>query len=446
MGFIVPDVSPAVARPSNPRYVLPTYGFHQGSDDRWFFIGAIGIRDWVRIATALELDDFLNDPAYSDGVLGVEQPEDAQRLLERLEAIFRTEPRAHWLQVMVDADVAVGPLQTHEEFVQEEQVQHLGMVTTVDDAELGRTQQLGLPIIAAKTPGAIQNGAPRFDPAADPPAWRETSGPLVNIPDNGILGSGGLPAASGELPLSGIVVLDIATWVAGSYGPTLLADLGADVIKVEALDGDPYRPMALGYYGSNRNKRSLAVDLKAESGRAALDHLVAGSDIILTNLRPGPRQRLGLDYEQLERVKSDIVSVGVSTNGPTGPLKERPAYDQVFQARSGSAWQQCGGDGQEPAIITGAPTTTPRPAWELWRRWPGSTSVCATESGRSCPPRSCKDRWQSLPRSSSFIRAVQPRRWGARTRSVSRPFSATTNAATVSGSTCPCSNRRNGKH
>ena len=355
MGFIVPDVAPAVARPSNPRYVLPTYGFHQGSDGRWFFIGAIGIRDWVRIATALELDDFLNDPAYSDGVLGVEQPEDAQRLLERLEAIFRTEPRAHWLQVMVDADVAVGPLQTHEEFVQEEQVQHLGMVTTVEDAELGPTQQLGLPIIAAKTPGAIQNGAPRLDPAADPPAWRETGEPRVNISDNGIPGSGGLPAASGELPLSGIVVLDIATWVAGSYGPTLLADLGADVIKVEGLDGDPYRPMALGYYGSNRNKRSLAVDLKAESGRAALDHLVAGSDIILTNLRPGPRQRLGLDYEQLERVKSDIVSVGVSTNGPTGPLKDRPAYDQVFQARSGSAWQQCGGDGQEPAIITGAP-------------------------------------------------------------------------------------------
>ena len=100
----IPDVAPAVERLTNPRFAYPTYGFHQGSDGQWFFIGAIGIRDWVRIANALGLDDFLNDPAFSAGVLGVERPEDARRLLEKLEAIFRTQPRAHWLQVMIDAE------------------------------------------------------------------------------------------------------------------------------------------------------------------------------------------------------------------------------------------------------------------------------------------------------------------------------------------------------
>ena len=347
----IPDVAPAVERLTNPRFAYPTYGFHQGSDGQWFFIGAIGIRDWVRIANALGLDDFLNDPAFSAGVLGVERPEDARRLLEKLEAIFRTQPRAHWLQVMIDADVAVGPLQSHEEFMQEEQVQHIGMVANVEDAELGPTQQLGLPIIASRTPGAIQGGAPRLDPAAAPPTW------TVPIEPRGGDGGNGMAAelAGRDLPLSGFVVLDIATWVAGSYAPTLLADLGANVVKAEAPDGDPYRPMAVGYYAGNRNKRSLAVDLKAEGGRAALDRMIAGSDIVLTNLRPGPRQRLGLDYESLQRVNPDIVSVGVWTNGPAGPLKDRPAYDQVFQARSGAAWQQCGGDGEEPAIITGAP-------------------------------------------------------------------------------------------
>ena len=350
LGLLIPDVTPPVHRLNLPRFVLPTYGFHQGSDGRWFFVGAIGIRDWIRIAVALELEDFLNDPAFSDGVQGVERAEDSQRLLERLEAIFRTQPRAHWLQVMIDADVAVAPLQSHKEFLEEEQVRHLGMVLDVDDAELGPTRQMGLPIIAGKTPGAIQRSAPRLDPAAKPPTWTESGEPHRAARHNG-----SIAPASTALPLSGIVVLDIATWVAGGYAPTLLADLGANVIKVEGLDGDPYRQGAVGYYGGNRGKRTVAIDLKVASGRTALDSLIAGSDIVLTNLRPGPRQRLGLDYEQLARVNPDVVSVGVYTNGPTGPLKDRPAYDQVFQARSGAAWQQCGGDGQEPMIITAAP-------------------------------------------------------------------------------------------
>ena len=345
-GMVIPDVDPAVESLGNPRFAWPTYGFHQGSDGGYFFVGALGVRDWVRLAAALQLDDFLDDPAFSDGVLGVERAADSQRLLDRLIDLFSTQPRDHWVQVLVDADVAVGPMQTREEFFDEEQVQHLSLVAEVDDLELGPTRQLGLPVTATMTPGAIQSSAPRLDPNAPPPAWRETGEPR-RLPT-----SDGKEPAPGDLPLAGFTILDVATWIAGSAAPALLADLGANVIKVEPPDGDPYRSMALGYYGSNRNKRHVALDLKDEGGRAAFDRVVAASDIVLTNIRPTVRPRLGLDYERLRQVKPDIITVAMPPNGPGGPLRDRPAYDQVFQARSGEAWQQCGGN--EPAVIAPA--------------------------------------------------------------------------------------------
>ena len=98
--------------------------------------------------------------------------------------------------------------------------------------------------------------------------------------------------------LDGIRVVDLTSYIAGSYGAMMLADLGADVIKVEAIEGDSFRELS-GFYGWNRGKRSLAVNLKEPDGRAIVHRLAQHADVVMENMRPGVVERLGVDYETL---------------------------------------------------------------------------------------------------------------------------------------------------
>src|SRR5919204_4755433 len=94
-------------------------------------------------------------------------------------------------------------------------------------------------------------------------------------------------------PLDGIRVVDLTSYIAGSYAAMMLADLGADVFKVESLAGDSFRELP-GFVGWNRGKRSIAVDLKAPEGRQIVERLAAGADVVMENMRPGVLERLGL--------------------------------------------------------------------------------------------------------------------------------------------------------
>ena len=142
--------------------------------------------------------------------------------------------------------------------------------------------------------------------------------------------------------LSGVTVLDLASMMAGPYGATLLGDLGADVIKLEPPNGDETRRIGPRtgtdsgvFVGVNRNKRSVAVDLRTPDGRAVLDRLVRWADIVVDNLRPSAARALGVDYETLQATNPRVISVSVSTFGATGPYAGRPGIDPVAQAMSG---------------------------------------------------------------------------------------------------------------
>ena len=145
-------------------------------------------------------------------------------------------------------------------------------------------------------------------------------------------------------PLAGIRVLDLTTFLSGPFATQILGDLGADIIKVEAPEGDQTRTLPPYFVGSdsayflhvNRNKRSIAIDLKSPEGRAVIKRFIARSDVVVENFRPGVATRLGLDYSDLAKATPKLIWCSISGFGQTGPYSKRPAYDMIVQALSGA--------------------------------------------------------------------------------------------------------------
>src|SRR5437016_2338107 len=169
-----------------------------------------------------------------------------------------------------------------------------------------------------------------------------------------------------EGPLTGIRVLDWTIWQQGPVATTMLADLGADVIKIEererggpgggivAAAGSPTEKGGRNFYfeANNRHKRSIALDLKRPEARAIVHKLAAQSDVFVQNFRKGVAARLGLDWESLSAQNPRIIYATASGYGPEGPDSGEPSFDYMGQARSGIMNAICSG-GDEPIYITG---------------------------------------------------------------------------------------------
>jgi crotonobetainyl-CoA:carnitine CoA-transferase CaiB-like acyl-CoA transferase len=160
-------------------------------------------------------------------------------------------------------------------------------------------------------------------------------------------------------PLTGVRVIDLTGVIMGPFATHILADMGADVIKIESREGDSlrgYQPsrspgMSGVFLHLNRNKRSVVLDLKSDAGRAALDALIATADVFLHALRPGAIRRLGYDAGRVRSLKPDIIYCGAYGFSADGPYAEKAAYDDIIQAGSGlAALAGQVGDGAEPAF------------------------------------------------------------------------------------------------
>ena len=144
------------------------------------------------------------------------------------------------------------------------------------------------------------------------------------------------------MPLTGIKVLDLTRVVSGPFCTMLLADFGADVIKVESLEGDPSRVTGIMGEGENpyfvnlnRNKRSITINMKTDEGKEIVRRLAKSSDVLVENFRPGVMERLGLGYEELKKLNPGLIYAAITGFGKTGPYKDRPAFDFIAQAMSG---------------------------------------------------------------------------------------------------------------
>jgi crotonobetainyl-CoA:carnitine CoA-transferase CaiB-like acyl-CoA transferase len=164
-----------------------------------------------------------------------------------------------------------------------------------------------------------------------------------------------------QCSLSGLLVLDLTQFLAGPYCTQILGDLGADIVKVEPAAGDPSRSVpphfvagdSAYYLCTNRNKRSIVVDMRSEGGRDIVRRIALRADVLVENNRPGVMERLGLRYDALNQDNPKLVWCSISGFGQDGPYRDRQAYDMVIQAMSGG--MSMTGEPGGPPVRAGIP-------------------------------------------------------------------------------------------
>ena len=247
-------------------------------------------------------------------------------------------PSGEWLESFWANDVPVQPALAPGEIFTDEQARANGYVIEVDDPELGRIAMAGSPI-TVDPPTRMRRFAPGLGEhtAEVLQEWKPHARERA------------VPASNGgqRWPLEGVKVVDAGAYLAGPLGPMLLADLGADVVKVEPPGGEGMRWVEWSFFGCQRGKRGVALDLKSPSARPAVDALIAGADIFHHNLRMPAARRLGIDEDSVRAVNRDIIYCHTSSYGPRGPRADWPGYDQLFQSSCG--WEVAGaGEGNPP--------------------------------------------------------------------------------------------------
>jgi crotonobetainyl-CoA:carnitine CoA-transferase CaiB-like acyl-CoA transferase len=224
-------------------------------------------------------------------------------------AVFAQRPRQDWLTDLWAADVPCMPVLHRGELLDTESARLAGAAVEVAEGDRVTTQ----------------NGQP-FSCEARDTASDRSAGPTTNV-----------PATDGRAgPLAGIRVIDLGVYVAGPFAAQLLADLGAEVVKVEPPQGDPGRRITQ-FLACQRGKQSIGLDLKRESATAVVHALVRWSDVVINNMRASAARKLGIDDESLRELKPTVVHGTVSGFGRSGPWAGLPGFDPTAQALSG--WQ-----------------------------------------------------------------------------------------------------------
>jgi crotonobetainyl-CoA:carnitine CoA-transferase CaiB-like acyl-CoA transferase len=245
-----------------------------------------------------------------------------------------------WLQAFWDGDVPAGLVNELGEILTDPQVVANGHIVEVTDPVWGRVQQSASPYITSPAT-SVQRPAPTLDEHHGA-RWSERVDPI----------RADTPAPS--RPLEGLKVLDFGMFLAGPFAPAMMADMGADVIKVEAVGGDRMRFSELMFIGCQRGKRSIAIDLSKPESHDVLERLVRWADVVHHNLRMPAARSLGIDEESLRAINPDIVYCHVSSYGSKGPRADWPGYDPIAQANSG--FMKAGaGEGNPPMWTRSAP-------------------------------------------------------------------------------------------
>jgi crotonobetainyl-CoA:carnitine CoA-transferase CaiB-like acyl-CoA transferase len=328
--------------PQDPLGPIPVYRLFEAADGNYLFVACGNSTFWGKFAIAIDRPDLVGDPRFENAPWGIAQ-ENWQPLKDIIEPIIRTRPRDEWLSILREADVPCAPVMTRQEFIEHPQTRALGMRTEIDDPSLGRTIQMGVPVLLNDTPGAITGPAPALGDDSAALEWLRELRPATASAD--------VTRISDKPPLDGVLVLDFASYIAGSYGPMILAQLGANVLKIESLEGDSFRHFGFGFLGWNQGKRAISVNLGGAEGREIIYRLAEKADIVVENLRPGRMRRFGFDFATLSARNPRIIYMSVNAFGNRGPEHNQPGFDPLLQARSGVMAAQ-GGHHGHPVYLT----------------------------------------------------------------------------------------------
>lgn len=300
-------------------------------DGKWLQMGNLAVGLWENWLKSLGLEHLLEDPEYLNANRAREEVRETLRilLLEKMQEKTLDE----WMEIYTTKfDVAVEPMLTTQEAMSHSQLVHNGLVVDIVDPEKGKTKQLGAFASFSKTPSLPSAPAPNVGQHND----------LIEEfcrPNNRTYKNEQLPGQ----PLNGLLVIELAEWLAAPIGTALLADLGARVIKVERLEGDAFRSLnPTTTLKTIQGKESLAMDLKTDEAQKILHKLVGRADVLMHNMRPGVPDRLGFSYEKCISINPDLIYAYCGGYGSSGPSAKRGAFHVIGGAVSGGALYQAG--------------------------------------------------------------------------------------------------------
>lgn len=324
---------------THPSGSAPFYSVYECADGNYVQLGCVH-EGFISIAAGLMgISELVAEPRFDKG-RGGHTPEDVQEMRDVLTGIMKTRTAAEWAAAFEEADVPFAPARHAEEALEDPQVVHNGMVRHIEDPQAGEVVQMGTPILFTET-------------AASPQGPRAAS--IAAAPDLADVSGGPASAAGGEdrPPLDGVRVLEVTNLIAGPTSGRLLADLGADVIKLEPPAGDISRPIGRTYfYNVNFNKRSICFDARKPGAKEAIGKIAAGCHAVMANLRPGATERMGLG----PAVNPTLIEAHITGYGWTGPYAKRPGIDPLAQAMMGLQRAQGGPDNPPSFPAQLAPT------------------------------------------------------------------------------------------
>ena len=327
VGLGASQVDPSPVPDTDPHAVLPMLNYQpvQCADGRWLQLGNLLPHLQANFLKAAGLEDVLEEVRLLEEPFSEAVIEDFRR---RICLQMQTRTQQQWMDLfLADGGVAGHPYQSTQEALLDADI-----VANGHSDATGGVTQLGLLGDFTATPGQV---------AGAPEAISMAALALKNLPNTA---SSDAFKTKATLPLAGVTIVEAAAIIASPFGASMLADLGARVIKIEPIEGDPFRVMAFGLGAArcNTDKESIALNLKSAEGQKIAQSLIAKADLFIHNYRPGVPERLGLDYASLSERNPQLVYMSVNGYGPNGPGVLRPSTHPIPGAALGGVLYQFG--------------------------------------------------------------------------------------------------------
>ncbi|MBI3744013.1 MAG: CoA transferase, partial [Chloroflexi bacterium] len=318
----------------------PQYFVAQTKDGKWLQMANSMSHLFVNYLAGVNLTELLEEPRYQ-GLPNIQAGPDMEALYEKLHVRMKEKTAEEWMDIFVhEVDAACEPFRQTQEAFDHPQIVDNKNFSIVKDPSVGTTKQLGPLVKCSATPLAPQGPAPSLG--------QHTREVLASVKARKAkVFKNGRPMPI--YPLEGVTVVEFATWFAAPFGNAILADLGANIVKFESLDGDSFRRWAATSTKPMQGKRSIAVDLKHPDGQKIAHDWIKRANLLMHNFRPGVTPRLGIDYDTCHKLNPSLVYLYAGSYGATGPYAHRPAMHPIPGAVCGGALYQAGREMPPPA-------------------------------------------------------------------------------------------------